>query len=160
MPQDLGKADTQSGGGGDTEQGETLDSYGLTVTPSEEGDGVVVTNVDPDSDASDRGIRSGDVIVSVNNQVVKNAADINKAITEASKAGRKAVFCSSRAMIRAASWRCLSIRDNDDRLDNYCLKFRCQAVSPPGIAPFTTSNFVFTRVVKGRNSFQLFPDML
>ncbi|CAN7347439.1 Do family serine endopeptidase [Brucella pseudogrignonensis] len=92
MPQDLGKADTQSGGGGDTEQGETLDSYGLTVTPSEEGDGVVVTNVDPDSDASDRGIRSGDVIVSVNNQVVKNAADINKAITEASKAGRKAVL--------------------------------------------------------------------
>ncbi len=91
MPQDLGKADSQSGGS-DTEQGETLDSYGLTVTPSEDGDGVVVTNVDPDSDASDRGIRSGDIIVSVNNQIVKSAKDIDNAIAEASKAGRKAVL--------------------------------------------------------------------
>lgn len=91
MPQDAGKAATQSGDG-NSNQGETLDSYGLTVTPSEDGDGVVVTNVDPDSDASDRGIRSGDTIVTVNNQTVKSAKDIDKAISEASKAGRKAVL--------------------------------------------------------------------
>lgn len=91
MPNDLGKADSQKSDG-DTEQGETLDSYGLTVTPAEEGDGVVVTNVDPDSDAADRGIRSGDTIVTVNNQIVKSAKDIDKAIADASKAGRKAVL--------------------------------------------------------------------
>ncbi|OYR19567.1 Do family serine endopeptidase [Brucella thiophenivorans] len=91
MPQDVGKAGTQSDDG-NSDQGETLDSYGLTVTPSEEGDGVVVTNVDPDSDASDRGIRSGDTIVTVNNQIVKSAKDINSAIAEAEKAGRKAVL--------------------------------------------------------------------
>ncbi|PWL19014.1 serine peptidase [Falsochrobactrum shanghaiense] len=92
MPQDMGKTDNPSAGGGDTQQGETLDSYGLTVVPAEDGNGVVVTNVDPDSDASDRGIRSGDVIVSVNNQAVKSAQDIDKAIDEAAKAGRKAVL--------------------------------------------------------------------
>jgi len=91
MPQDAGKAATQSDDG-NSDQGETLDSYGLTVTPSEEGDGVVVTNVDPDSDASDRGIRSGDTIVTVNNQIVKSAKDINSAIAEAEKAGRTAVL--------------------------------------------------------------------
>jgi len=92
MPQDAGKADSSKSGSGDTEQGEALDSYGLTVTPSEDGDGVVITNVDPDSDAADRGIRTGETIVSVNNQVVKSAKDIDKAIAEASKAGRKAVL--------------------------------------------------------------------
>ncbi|KAB2697980.1 Do family serine endopeptidase [Ochrobactrum sp. Kaboul] len=92
MPQDLKQAGgaTDEGKGG--QQSETLDSYGLTVTPSEDGTGVVVTDVDPDSDAADRGVRSGDVIVSVNNQVVKTAKDINNAISEASKSGRKAVL--------------------------------------------------------------------
>ncbi|MGK8638206.1 Do family serine endopeptidase [Brucella anthropi] len=91
MPGDLGKAASALGdnGGG---QNETLDSYGLTVTPSEDGNGVVVTDVDPDSDASDRGIRSGDIIMSVNNQTVKSAKDINNAISEAAKSGRKAVL--------------------------------------------------------------------
>ncbi len=89
MPNDLGKADSSSNGGG---QSETLDSYGLTVVPSEDGKGVVVTDVDQDSDAADRGIRSGDVIVSVNNQAVKTAGDIDKAIAEAAKSGRKAVL--------------------------------------------------------------------
>ncbi|WP_343313916.1 Do family serine endopeptidase [Brucella sp. BE17] len=92
MPDDQKQASTPSDKGQGGSNGETLDNYGLTVVPSEEGDGVVVTNVDPDSDAADRGIRSGDVIVSANNQTVKNAKDIDKAIEEASKAGRKAVL--------------------------------------------------------------------
>lgn len=90
MPNEAGKAASPKNGG--AEKGETLDSYGLIVTPAEDGNGVVVTNVDPNSDASDRGIRPGDVIVSVNNQAVKNAAEINDAIEAASKAGRKAVL--------------------------------------------------------------------
>ncbi len=92
MPKDLGKADDQSGDDQGKGQSETLDSYGLTVTPSEDGKGVVVTDVDPDSDAADRGVHSGDVIVSVNNQAVKSARDINNAIADAAKSGRKAVL--------------------------------------------------------------------
>ncbi|MBC2884757.1 Do family serine endopeptidase [Ochrobactrum sp. CM-21-5] len=91
MPGDLGKTSAPSGDNG-SQQGESLDSYGLTVTPSEDDAGVVVTDVDPNSDAADRGIRSGDVIVSVNNQTVKSGSDINKAIEEAAKSGRKAVL--------------------------------------------------------------------
>lgn len=71
---------------------ETLDSYGLTVTPSDDGNGVVVTDVDPDSDAADKGIRSGDVIVSANNKPVKAVGDISAAIKDAVKEGRRAIL--------------------------------------------------------------------
>ncbi|RCS23273.1 Do family serine endopeptidase [Phyllobacterium salinisoli] len=71
---------------------ESLDSYGLTVVPSDDGKGVVVTDVDPDSDAADKGIRSGDTIVSVNNKPVKGVGDINAAIADAAKSGRSAVL--------------------------------------------------------------------
>jgi serine protease Do len=71
---------------------ESLDSFGLTVVPSDDGKGVVVTDVDPDSDAADKGIRSGDVIVSANNQPVKDVGDINAAIKNAEKEGRKAIL--------------------------------------------------------------------
>ena len=71
---------------------ETLDDYGLTVTPDDSGKGVVVTDVDPDSDAADKGVRAGDTIVTVNNKDVKSASDINAAIKEAVSNGRKAVL--------------------------------------------------------------------
>lgn len=90
-PDDQKQADDKSAPA-KPDQAETLDSYGLTVTPSEDGKGLVITDVDPDSDAADRGIRSGDVIVSVNNQAVKNVKEINAAIAEATKTGRKAVL--------------------------------------------------------------------
>jgi len=83
-----------AGGSADDEQAEpeSLADYGLTVTPAEDGQGAVVTNLDPDSDASDKGIRPGDIIRRVNNAPVSNAADIVSAITEAQKAGRGAVL--------------------------------------------------------------------
>lgn len=92
MPNDMKQPGAKPDDGKGGSNGETLDDYGLTVVPSEEGDGVVVTDVDPDSDAADRGIRSGDVIVSVNNQTVNSAKNINQAISEAAKSGRKAVL--------------------------------------------------------------------
>ncbi len=70
-----------------------LADLGVTVTPSEDGNGVTISSVDPDSDASDRGLKEGEKIVSVNNQEVKSADDILKVIEEAKKDGRtKALF--------------------------------------------------------------------
>lgn len=70
-----------------------LADLGVTVTPSEDGNGVTIASVDPDSDASDRGLKEGEEIVSVNNQEVKSADDILKVIEEAKKDGRtKALF--------------------------------------------------------------------
>lgn len=70
----------------------SLDDLGLTVTKSEDGKGLVVTDVDPDSDAADRGIQAGDVITTVNSQEVNGTEDVAKAMTEAAKSGRKAVL--------------------------------------------------------------------
>ena len=74
-----------------TEAG-SLGDFGLTVTQSDDGAGLVVTDVDSDSEAAERGIQAGDVIVAVNSQQVSSTADVEKAVEAATKAGRKAVL--------------------------------------------------------------------
>jgi serine protease Do len=54
--------------------------------------GLVVTNVDPNSDAAEKGIRRGDVILSVNRQAVTTTAQVAAAVDAARKAGRTAVL--------------------------------------------------------------------
>lgn len=74
-----------------TEQ--ALASLGLSVTPAEDGKGLSIVDIDPESEAADKGIKSGEKITSVNNQQVSSAADVAKAIDQARKAGRtKALF--------------------------------------------------------------------
>ncbi|MDI6026500.1 Do family serine endopeptidase [Corticibacterium sp. UT-5YL-CI-8] len=70
----------------------TLADLGLTVTRSDDDKGLVVTDVDPDSAAAERGIQAGDVITAVNSQEVKRSSDISSALSSAEKAGRKAVL--------------------------------------------------------------------
>ncbi|PWJ85307.1 serine protease Do [Pseudaminobacter salicylatoxidans] len=74
------------------DQADALADLGLTVTGADDGKGLVVTAVDPNSDAADRGIQAGDVITSVNSAEVKSAGDITQAMADAAKAGRKAVL--------------------------------------------------------------------
>lgn len=70
-----------------------LADLGISVAPSDDGNGVTVAAVDPDSDAGDRGLKEGDRITSVNNQAVKSADDITKVIDQARKDGRsRALF--------------------------------------------------------------------
>jgi serine protease Do len=54
--------------------------------------GVLVTRVDPDSDAADKGIQPGDVVVSVGNKVVHTPQDIKSQISGAQHDGRKSVL--------------------------------------------------------------------
>jgi serine protease Do len=54
--------------------------------------GVIVTRVDPDSDAADKGIQEGDVVVSVANRPVHTPQDIKSRIADAHAAGRNAVL--------------------------------------------------------------------
>ncbi len=70
----------------------TLADLGLTVTTADDGKGLVVTDVDPDSDAADRGIRAGDVITAVNSEDVSSVKDVTAAMDKAAKAGRKSVL--------------------------------------------------------------------
>jgi serine protease Do len=54
--------------------------------------GVVVTSVDPNSNAGDQGLQRGDLIVSVNNQLVTTPAQVIAAVDAARKAGRSSVL--------------------------------------------------------------------
>lgn len=70
-----------------------LANLGITVGPSDDGTGVAVTDVDPDSEAAAKGLKEGEKITAVNNQQVATAADITKAIAAARKDGRtRALF--------------------------------------------------------------------
>jgi serine protease Do len=70
-----------------------LANLGITVAPSDDGTGVAVTDVDPDSEAAAKGLKEGEKITAVNNQQVATAADITKAIAAARKDGRtRALF--------------------------------------------------------------------
>ncbi|MEQ8305830.1 MAG: Do family serine endopeptidase [Hoeflea sp.] len=70
----------------------TLDDFGLTVVPAENGKGLLITSVAADSAAEERGLRAGDVIVAVNNQDVADAADVVGIIDNAASDGRKAAL--------------------------------------------------------------------
>jgi serine protease Do len=59
-------------------------ALGVTVGPSRNGQGVVVQDVDPDGRAADAGIRSGDVIESVNRRTVTSVDELRSALEQTS----------------------------------------------------------------------------
>ena len=65
-----------------------MKQLGIEVRPSDDGDGVTVTAVDPDSDAAAKGVSEGQKILSVNNQSVASAEDILKQVKDAADKGR------------------------------------------------------------------------
>ena len=54
--------------------------------------GVIITAVDPNSDAADDGLQRGDLIISVNNQLVTSSAQVVAAVDNARRAGRSSVL--------------------------------------------------------------------
>ncbi|HEY3776653.1 MAG TPA: Do family serine endopeptidase [Rhizomicrobium sp.] len=54
--------------------------------------GVLITRVDPESDAADKGIQPGDVVVSVGNKSVHTPQDIKSQLAGAHATGRKSVL--------------------------------------------------------------------
>ncbi|SHL65862.1 Do family serine endopeptidase [Roseibium suaedae] len=78
------------------DQKTSLDDLGLALVPAdqagEDGDGVVVADIDPDGPAAEKGLRQGDRIVEANGMAVHEPADVSKALTTAEKDGRKAVL--------------------------------------------------------------------
>ncbi|MFN4142281.1 Do family serine endopeptidase [Aestuariivirga sp.] len=66
--------------GKDAEQGVSLADFGLKVAPAQDGAGVVVTEVAPDSAAAERGLKPGDTILEVAGTEVHAPADIRNAL--------------------------------------------------------------------------------
>jgi len=66
--------------------------------------GVVVSTVNPNSDAAQKGIRRGFLITSVNRQPVNNPADLDKAISDANRSDREAVLLQVKRGARDAQF--------------------------------------------------------
>ena len=66
-------------------------SIGVNVLPNEDGDGLVVESVEPNSPAASRGLTRGDVIEQANGGVVTTAEDFQAAIDAARDEGKSAV---------------------------------------------------------------------
>ncbi len=53
---------------------------------------MIITSIDPNADATEKGLQRGDLIVSVNNQPVTTPAQVVAAVDAARKAGRSSVL--------------------------------------------------------------------
>jgi serine protease Do len=72
-----------------------MPKLGLTLAPSNkgaDGNGVVVTAVDPNGVAADHGFQVGDIILDVGGKSVSNPADIRKQLADARKEGKHALL--------------------------------------------------------------------
>jgi serine protease Do len=58
----------------------------------EDASGLVVVDVDEDSNASEKGLQPGDIIVEINQEKVKTLDDVRKQVEKADKAGRRSVL--------------------------------------------------------------------
>ena len=73
-------------------QPSSLDDFGLALGPSDDKTGVVITDVDPNGQAAERGLQPGDVILSVGEAKVTAPADVEKKVADAKAGGQKAIL--------------------------------------------------------------------
>ena len=86
------EASLRTGGPGGADSGGSAPRVlGLQLAPSDDG-GLTVQGVDRNSDAAQKGLQTGDVIVQANGHAANSAADLSAAVAEAKKAGRKDVL--------------------------------------------------------------------
>ena len=81
----------------DTPETKDLSEFGLSLAPAsvlgkETTDGVLITKVAHGSEADDKGLKEGDIILEIGGTAVSNPSDVLKGVDEARKQGRKAVL--------------------------------------------------------------------
>jgi serine protease Do len=77
--------------------GGDVPKLGLSLAPANQvagssGEGVVVTQVDPDGPAAERGFKTGDIILDVGGATVSTPSEVKKALADAKGAGKKTVL--------------------------------------------------------------------
>ena len=77
--------------GGDAEQGDIGRVLGMQLQPNSHG-GVTVAGVASDSDAADKGLARGDVIMQANGHRIASASDVASAVAQARHEGRDEVL--------------------------------------------------------------------
>ena len=72
--------------------GVEVPKLGLSLAPARNGgEGVVVTQVDPNGSAGEQ-FRAGDVILDINGKAVSSPADVRKAVADAQSDGKRSVL--------------------------------------------------------------------
>jgi serine protease Do len=90
--------DDDSGSSNNNEENKSsmeLSQLGLTLMPARSGsndDGVVIAEVDPTSDAAEKGLKAGDVILEVSGHAVKSPDDVVTGVKKAQDLKRTAVL--------------------------------------------------------------------
>ncbi len=69
-----------------------MDELGLSLRPAEDGKGVRISGVSPGSEAEEKGLRPGQVILEVGGVGVASPADVEAQLARLKKAGRKVVL--------------------------------------------------------------------
>ncbi len=69
-----------------------LEDFGMSIAPADDNAGVVITDVDPNGQAAERGLQPGDVILSVGDTTVTDPAAVEKKMADAKAGGLKAVL--------------------------------------------------------------------
>jgi serine protease Do len=82
---------------GGVDKSNVLAGLGLEVQPAAQarrggGDGLYITNIDPNGVAAQKGLRRGDVILEVGGQAVNDSADLSSALDAARKEGHRSVL--------------------------------------------------------------------
>jgi serine protease Do len=82
---------------GGVDKSNALAGLGLEVQPAAQarrggGEGLYITNIDPDGVAAQKGLRRGDVILEVGGQAVNDRADLSSALETARKEGHRSVL--------------------------------------------------------------------
>jgi len=88
----LGEMGNQQRAQADTGRQERSARLGLSLAPSSDNDGVTVTAVDPSGPAAERGLKAGDVIMSVGGKAVANPRDVQNEIAQSRQAGKHSVL--------------------------------------------------------------------
>jgi serine protease Do len=86
------QASNDNDGGKQKAQPSSLDDFGLALGPSDDKTGVVITDVDPNGQAAERGLQPGDVIISVGESKVTAPAEVEKKVADAKAGGQKAIL--------------------------------------------------------------------
>jgi serine protease Do len=88
----LASNDRTAPGGGGADDSHMLGALGLQVAPDSQGKGVRVAGVDDGSDAAQKGLRRGDLILRAGERAINSPVELRSAVADAKKAGKKAVL--------------------------------------------------------------------